>query len=248
MVLNFLKLEQTNLILVLGSKADILLVFGRYKFSIEIDNPWYYLKSPPCRYWYKVSICIRSHQSSQFFDMKAIYIQRFQPGTSPTLDPKWMEMGQEGKFGPNTRLRGHLGANNCTFEWSIWIQLSLQSSDGKIPLCAHIYYVCQESTYIVGCRGGATTTSLVSIGLFHPSPVCYKILSHVCGDHGGIPIMVKWRVFDNWELLQGEELIVMLLALSTLCTSQICMHCLFTAIGLWPIEVLDIGTVVQIDA
>jgi hypothetical protein len=50
MVLNFLKLEQTNLILVLGSKADILLVFGRYKFSIEIDNPWYYLKSPPCRY------------------------------------------------------------------------------------------------------------------------------------------------------------------------------------------------------
>ncbi len=60
--------------------------------------------------------------------------------------------------------------------------------------------------------------------------------------------MVKWRVFDNWELLQGEDLIVMLLAPSTSCTSQICMHCLFTAIGLWPIEVLAIGTAVKIDA
>jgi hypothetical protein len=70
--------------------------------------------------------------------MKAIYIQRFQLGTYPTLVPKWVEMGQEGKFGPNTRLKGHLGANNCTFEWSIRTQLSLQNSDGKIPLCVHI--------------------------------------------------------------------------------------------------------------
>ncbi len=105
-----------------------------------------------------------------------------------------------------------------------------------------------RKTPILSDAGEVQTTFLVSIGLFHPSPICSKILSHACGDHGGIPIMVKWKVFDNWELLQGEDLIVMLLAPSTSCTSRICMHCLFTAIGLWPIEVLAIGTAVKIDA
>jgi hypothetical protein len=88
------------------------------------------------------------------------------------------------------------------------------------------HYVFTSNTFakktpILLYVGPAITTFLVSIGLFHPSPICYEILNHANGDHGGIPIIVKWRVVDNWELLQGEDLIVMLLALSTLCTFQI---------------------------